>query len=44
MTFIVTEACVQCNPDWHRITRKKEPLAEHEKYKTITDKLDLLLR
>lgn len=42
--FISLNAELAVHPDWHRITRKKSPLADHEQYKAVTNKLDLLIR
>lgn len=41
--FIALNAELSRKPDWHRITRKKDPLVEHEKYKDISDKFKLLI-
>lgn len=42
--YIALNAELAHNPDWHRITRKKEPLPEHAHYKHVIDKIQLLIR
>lgn len=41
--YIALNAELARNPNWHRITRKKEPLPEHAHYKNVIDKIQLLI-
>ena len=42
--FIALNRELSQDPNWHRITRTKPALPEHEKWAGVTDKLALLRR
>lgn len=41
--FIALNRELSQHPDWKRISKQKEPMAEHEKWAQVKDKLPLLL-
>lgn len=40
--FIALNRKLAAHPDWHRLTRAKAPLAQHEHWARVQDKLALL--
>ena len=43
LPYVALNAQLARDPKWKPITRKKEPLPEHEKWATVKDKRELLL-
>ena len=42
--YVSLNAELARNPAWKRITRKKEPMIDHERYKNMKDKIQFLMR